>query len=158
MVVVGAVRRLGLKGKIPRPLVVVHSGNTTMTRFGCSFTNVARSVIRAPFGGYSAGLDKARRMAPRRDMYCTWRVCGYETVKMGSKIAARYRLSIGLVKLDAMIFPGCGTRPSCMRASDPFFTPSTCRSIHQMPGIPRMVQRSAFLGREPRGNHCRKRK
>jgi len=70
--VVGAAdKRLGLKGSMPLPLVVVHSGKTTITRFGCSTTSVFRSVSFVPGGGYSSGGDNARKMAPKSDMYCT---------------------------------------------------------------------------------------
>lgn len=47
----GVVSRLGLNGRIPLPLVVVHSGKTTITLFGCSLTSVFKSVIFAFFGG-----------------------------------------------------------------------------------------------------------
>ena len=154
----GVVRRLGLNGKIPLPLVVVHSGKTTITLSGCSVTSVFRSVIFAFLRGYSCGFRSARRIAPRREMCSTCRVWGYETVKIGSKIAAKYRESIGEVKDDAMIFDGSGTLPSCFLARDPFFTPSICRSIHHMPGIPNIIHSIAFLNREPSGNHCRNRK
>ena len=77
---------------------------------------------------------------------------------MGSKMAARYRESMGEVNDDAMTFEGWGTRPSCFFASDPFLTPSICRSIHHIPGMPSIIQSIAFFGSEPSGNHCRKRK
>src|SRR5450756_764877 len=67
----GVVRRLGLNGRIPLPFVVVHSGKTTMTLCGCSARRVFRSVIFAPFGGCSCGLDRARRMAPKSEISCT---------------------------------------------------------------------------------------
>jgi len=102
----GTVKRLGLNGSIPFPLVVVHSGKTTITRFGCSLTKTLRSVNFAPFGGYSFGFERARKIAPKRESCSTWRVCGYEAVKMGSNMAARYRESIGDVKEDAMISGG----------------------------------------------------
>lgn len=37
--------------------------------------------------------------------------------------------------------------------ANPFFTPSTPRSIHQMPGTPSIHQSIAFLPREPIGSH-----
>jgi len=154
----GVVKRLGLKGRIPRPLVVVHSGNTTMTRFGCSATSVFRSVIFAPFDGYSFGFDNARKIAPKSEMYSTWRVWGYDTVNIGSNIAARYRESMGEVKEDAMMFDGCGTLPSCFFAREPFLTPSIWRSIHHMPGIPSIIHSIAFFNNDPSGNHCKTRK
>lgn len=70
----GVVRRLGLKGRMPFPFVVVHSGNTTITLDGCSASNVFKSVIFAPFGGYSWGFESALKIAPNSEMYCTWRV------------------------------------------------------------------------------------
>lgn len=43
-------------------------------------------------------------------MRWTRRVDGYEAVNIGSKIAARYRESIGDVYDEAMTEPGCGSR------------------------------------------------
>lgn len=51
-------------------------------------------------------------------MRCTSRVDGYEAVKMGSKIAARYKESIGDVWEDAIMEPGCGSRALCCLAKD----------------------------------------
>lgn len=79
-------------------------------------------------------------------------------MKIGSKMAARYRESIGDVNEDAMTFEGSGTRPSCFFAKEPFLTPSICKSIHHIPGIPRIIQSMAFFTSDPRGNHCRKMK
>lgn len=154
----GVVNRLGLNGKMPRPFVVVHSGNTTITLCGCSDTSVFRSVIFAFFPGNSCGFLSARNIARNSEMYSTCLVWGYDTVKIGSKIAARYRESMGLVNELAMTFPGCGTLPSCFCAREPFFTPSICRSIHHIPGIPRIIHNTAFLNNDPSGNHCRNRK
>jgi len=153
-----AVKRLGLNGKIPLPLVVVHSGKTTIHLCGCCSINVPRSSIFAPLGGYSCGFDKARKIAPSNEMCCTCRVCGYDAVKIGSNIAAKYRESIGDVKEEAITSGGCGTLPSCFFASEPFLTPSICKTIHHMPGIPSIIHSSAFFTSDPRGNHCRKRK
>ena len=143
---------------MPFPFVVVHSGNTTMTLCGCSARRVFKSVIFAPFDGCSWGFERARRIAPNSEISCTWRVCGYETVNIGSKIAARYSESMGEVNEDAITFEGWGTRPSCFFARDPFLTPSICKSIHHIPGIPSIIHSMAFFGNEPSGNHCRKRK
>jgi len=154
----GEVRRLGLKGRTPFPFVVVHSGKMTIALFGCWESRVFRSVSFDPFGGYSCGFERACSIAPKSEMHRTWRVCGYETVNMGSNIAARYRESIGEVKHDAIISPCCGTRPWCFFASEPFLTPSICKSIHHMPGIPSIIHRIAFLTNDPSGNHCRNRK
>ena len=43
----GTVNRLGLKGKMPRPLLVVHSGKTTITRSLYFERRVSRSMRRA---------------------------------------------------------------------------------------------------------------
>lgn len=90
-------------------------------------------------------------------MYCTCRVCGYDTVNIGSKIAARYRESIGEVNDAAIILEGPGTLEA-WDARLPFLTPSICKSIHQMPGIPNIIHRKAFFASEPSGIHCRTRK
>ena len=55
----GAVSRDPLNGRIPRPLVVVHSGNTAMERFGFSWTKASRSVRPALDAGFSLGGQKA---------------------------------------------------------------------------------------------------
>ena len=79
-------------------------------------------------------------------------------MKTGSNIAARYSASMGDVEEDAIMLPGNGTLPSCFVASDPFLTPSICKSIHHIPGIPSIIQSIAFFKRIPSGNHWRKRK
>ncbi len=79
-------------------------------------------------------------------------------VKMGSKMTAKYRESIGDVKEDAMTSAGSGTRPSGFFAREPFLTPSICRSIHHKLGMPNIIHSIAFLKSDPSGNHCRKRK
>lgn len=57
-------------------------------------------------------------MEVRRETGLTSGVSGYEIVKMGSKIAARYKESTGEVNEDAMIVPGCGRRVDCCLASE----------------------------------------
>ena len=47
-------------------------------------------------------------MAERREMCSTSRIPGYERVKMGRKMAARYNGSRGEVKEEAMMVPGPG--------------------------------------------------
>jgi hypothetical protein len=42
--------------------------------------------------------------------------------------------------------------------SYPFFTPSICKSIHQIPGMPKMHHNDAFLPSTPMGIHCSTRK
>jgi len=53
-------------------------------------------------------------MAWKREIGCTMRVCGYEAVNTGSKMAARYRQSSGEVKDDAMRVEGWGRRFLCL--------------------------------------------
>ena len=57
-------------------------------------------------------------MAWNNDMRCTRRVDGYEAVKTGSKMAARYSESSGEVKEQAIMEPGCGNRSLCCLARD----------------------------------------
>ena len=71
LVLGGLVVRLGLNGRIPFPLVVVHSGNTTMIRWGFCATKVSKSVNFASFSGYSFGCDNARNIALKREMHST---------------------------------------------------------------------------------------
>ena len=85
----GEVSMEGLRGRIPRPFVVVHSGKTQMGREGCSRTRVCISTRVVPFGGCSCGVENARRIASSRVMRCTRRVEGYDAVNMGSNIAAK---------------------------------------------------------------------
>ena len=85
----GAVSRLGLKGKIPRPFVVVHSGKTTTGRSGLSLSILERSTSSAEGEGCKVGGRKARSMAWKSDIGSTRRVVGYEAVKTGSKMAAK---------------------------------------------------------------------
>ena len=105
-----AVSRLGLKGSMPRPLLVVHSGKTTTTRSGYCSTRVSRSTKSAVWLGISCGCAKARRTACRRVIGSTSRDVGYDAVKTGSKIAARYKASMGDAQEAAMMVPSCGRR------------------------------------------------
>lgn len=70
------VRSEGAKGRIPRPLVVVHSGKTTMGWFAYCFSSEVRGTREALRGGWGCGEEKARRMACRREMRWTRRVEG----------------------------------------------------------------------------------
>ena len=97
-------------------------------------------------------------------------------VKTGSKMAARYRESIGDVYEEAMTEPGCGRRALCCLAKEllerlvqqrlsiwcgityPFLTPSIWRSIHQTPGTPSISHKEAFLPKDPIGSHCKTKK
>ena len=79
-------------------------------------------------------------------------------MKIGSKIAARYKESMGDVKDEAIMLDGAGTRCAFPLASDPFLTPSICRSIHQIPGIPSISHNKAFFASDPSGSHWRKTK
>lgn len=58
-----AERRLGLKGNIARPLLVVHSGKTTTYLFGLCAVRVCKSSISAPSGGVVCGWKKLRETA-----------------------------------------------------------------------------------------------
>lgn len=49
-------------------------------------------------------------MALNKETRCTRRVDGYEAVKTGSKMAARYKESSGEVYEQAITEPGCGSR------------------------------------------------
>lgn len=71
-----ALSRLGLRGRIPRPLVVVHSGKTQMMLLGFEATRAARVVSFDSSCGMTVGGAKARRMAERRLMRSTLRVLG----------------------------------------------------------------------------------
>lgn len=80
--------RDGEKGRMALPLVVVISGKTaTMRRGFCS--RMALMVVRPVRGTTRLGGARARTTARNRDTCCTLRVSGYETTKMGSKMAAR---------------------------------------------------------------------
>jgi hypothetical protein len=54
-VVDGAVSSDGLKASIPLPFVVVHSGKTTITRFGCCLSSDWRSTSLLLAGGSLCG-------------------------------------------------------------------------------------------------------
>ena len=69
-----ALSRLGLSGRMPRPLVVVHSGNTQMMLFGFEAISEARVTRLASLGGRIEGGAKASRIARRRLMRSTLRV------------------------------------------------------------------------------------
>ena len=113
MVFAGTPRRLGLNCRMARPLLVVPSGKTTIDESGFSWSRVASETSRELGGGVLSGGVSARKIAWKREMRWTSGVDGYEAVKMGSKMAARYKQSMGEVKEDAMIDPGCGTRFWC---------------------------------------------
>lgn len=84
----GVVSKLGANLRIPRPLVVVASGNTTTVRVGLARRRVATVAKVVPFGGDRRGGEKARRIAVRRVICSTFLVVGYEAVKTGSNMAA----------------------------------------------------------------------
>jgi hypothetical protein len=52
-----------LRGRMPRPLVVVHSGNKTIERLGYLSTRVERSTRREPGAGCVDGALNARKTA-----------------------------------------------------------------------------------------------
>jgi hypothetical protein len=69
-------------------------------------------------------------------MRWTSRVDGYEAVKIGSKMAARYKQSMGEVKEDPMTDPGCGTRFWCF-ARELVFHRQPCfgKDSHPLPTL-----------------------
>lgn len=91
---------------MPRPFEVVHSGSTTIDESGLSDINLPRVTSCAPGEGLLCGGVRARNMALKREICSTSRVDGYDAVNMGSKIAARYRQSMGEVKEEAIRVPG----------------------------------------------------
>jgi hypothetical protein len=89
LVFASAVNRLGLKGRIPRPFVVVHSGNTQIIAVGFLACRSLSVTSVDGFEGEMVGEEKARRMARKSDIGSTFLVPGYERVKMGQKMPAR---------------------------------------------------------------------
>lgn len=71
-----AVNKLGLKGSIPRPFVVVHSGNTQRMDCGYFFCSSFSVTKLSVFAGVKVGLEKARRMARKSEMRSTFLVPG----------------------------------------------------------------------------------
>lgn len=102
-----------LSGRTPRLFVVVHSGKRTIGLLGYRSSSVEMSTRRAFGKGDTCGGANDRRIACSREICSTRRVFGYEAVKIGSNIAARYTASIGDVKDDAMTDPGPGRRAFC---------------------------------------------
>lgn len=78
-----------LRGRIPRPFVVVHSANTTIGRDGYFSSSSDNSTSFVSGGGLTRGYENARRIACRSDKRSTLRVLGYDAVNIGSKTAAR---------------------------------------------------------------------
>lgn len=72
----GVVSKLGANLRIPRPLVVVASGNTTTVRLGLARRRVATVANLAPPGGDGTGGEKAWRIAVRRVICSTFLVVG----------------------------------------------------------------------------------
>lgn len=144
----GTVNRLGLKGRMPMPLVVAHSGNTAMTRFGLEATSSDSVVSLAPDGGsvWSCEELRACQMARQRPMRNTLRLFGKLMVKMGSNMAARYTASMGLVKLETIMLVGgaLGMRSGGCWDKEPRLTPSSCRSPQMIQGMVRMPQVRSF--------------
>ena len=118
--------KLGLSGRMARPFVVVHSGKMTTHAPGLRRSRDEILVSFADGDGLPRGECSARCMACQRVTCSTWRVFGYEAVKMGSKIAARYTGSIGDAKEAAMTDPACGRRDLCCFARDL----KHCQTIH----------------------------
>lgn len=61
-------RILGESGKMPLPLDVVHSGNTTTDESGLSLINFDSGTNLAPGGGTVIGAVRARQMAWNNDI------------------------------------------------------------------------------------------
>lgn len=72
----GAERRLGLRGRMPLPLLVAHSGKMTMTRFWFFLTKSSSSTSLVPSDGCVLGLRNARMTACSSETGSTWRVLG----------------------------------------------------------------------------------
>lgn len=106
----GVDSRHGLRGRMPLPLLVVHSGKTTTTLFRFCFTNVSRSTRVAPLGGVVWGWRNALIAACSSDTGWTSLFDGKHIAKTGSKMAARYRASIGEALEAAIIEPSLGRR------------------------------------------------
>ena len=63
----GVVNIEGLKGSIPRPFVVVHSGKIAIIRVGFLLISVSKSTRVAVAGGALCGVANALRIAWRSD-------------------------------------------------------------------------------------------
>jgi hypothetical protein len=86
LVPLDAERREGDRRSTPLPLLVVHSGNTTITRRGFVATSSARLIV---FSGSGGGKAKQEARARSRERTCTFLEPGKLCVKIGSKMAAR---------------------------------------------------------------------
>lgn len=64
----GIARRERLRGRIPRPFVVVHSGNIAMEWLGYSLRRSAISTSRALRGGSDSGAEKERIIAWNKEI------------------------------------------------------------------------------------------
>jgi hypothetical protein len=76
LVLGGVVKRLGLIGKMPLPLEVVHSGKTTRMLLGLLLSNVSMSTNFAFSGGFTFGCVNDRQTAVKRDIGSTSLVVG----------------------------------------------------------------------------------
>lgn len=91
----GASSRLGDRGSIALPFVVVLSGKSKIGLLGCLVMRAGNVVICEAFScesvvkGWSRGGRKARKVLLRREVRVMKREVGYVVVKIGSKIAAR---------------------------------------------------------------------
>lgn len=95
----------GVGRSIPRPLLVVASGKTTTVLLGLSAISRDNSML--PSGdGLSTKHDST---AAPNDSCLTLRDPGKLCTNMGSKMAAKYTMSTGEVKEDAMTDPGVGS-------------------------------------------------
>lgn len=93
---------------MPRPFVVVLSGNTQRIEPGCFFLSSCNVNNLSGFGAASLGAANASKMARNSDICSTFLTPGYDRVKTGQKMPARYSGSSGLVKLLAITVPAYG--------------------------------------------------
>lgn len=91
----GASSRLGERGSIARPFVVVLSGSSKIGLLGCLAISAGSVVSWDAFSAESTvngcrrGWRNARKVLLRREVRVMKREVGYVVVKMGSKTAAR---------------------------------------------------------------------
>lgn len=95
----------GVGRRMPRPLLVVASGKTTTVLLGLAAMRRESSMLPS---GDGLRMKHDSTAAPRESCL-TFRDLGKLCTKMGSKMAARYTMSTGEVKEDAMTDPGVGS-------------------------------------------------
>lgn len=112
--------RDGENFSMPRPLLVVASGNTTITRPWFSLVNWESST-KSSCALKGSWMSKHAAIAPSRVTGRTRRLPGSLSVNIGSKIAAKYNTSSGDVYEEAMTVPGTGSLPRGVWDSDLVF-------------------------------------